>query len=152
MARGLAASFLLSVALASFPSVDEAQDRDVFREAYPQCFRLFAEGSAERAACLVALPWRRAFDYDDEALTALVQKETAPTPAGGEFRDLFPRCFTQFPDGSWDRRICLDVSARHGYARYTDAELRAAVAAQKLRYETALRDAERRRLRLEDNP
>jgi hypothetical protein len=146
------APVLVSIALASFSSVDEAQDRDVFREAYPQCFRLFAEGSVERAACLVVLPWRQAFDYDDEALTALVQKETSPSSAGGEFRDLFPRCFAQFPDASWDRRICLDVSARHGYARYTDAQLREAVAAQKHRYETALRDAERRRRRLEDNP
>src|SRR5688572_27680671 len=136
MMRGATAPLLVSLALASFPSIDEAQERDLFREAYPQCFRLFADGSAERAACLVVLPWRRAFDYGDDALTALVQQQTEPTPAGAEFRDLFPRCFAQFPDGSWDRRVCLDVSARHGYARYTDAELREAVEAQKRRYES----------------
>ena len=141
-----------TLALAFIPSIDHAGEPDVFREAYPQCFRLFADGSAERAACLVVLPWRRAFDYDDEALTALVQKETAPTPSGAELRDLFPRCFAQYPEGSWDRRVCLDVSARHGYARYTDAELREAVEAQKRRYESTLRDAEQRQRRLEENP
>ncbi len=143
--RGLASYFVVSVARALFPSADRAEERDVFREAYPQCFRLFADGSAERATCLVVLPWRRALDFNDDELTALVRSETAPTPAGEEFRDLYPRCFVLFAEGSWDRRSCLDVSARHGYARYSDSELRESVEAERLRYEAALREAEQRR-------
>jgi hypothetical protein len=142
--RGLTSSLLVSAAML-FPSTDRADDRDIFREAYPQCFRLFAEGSAEHATCLVVLPWNRAYHYSDDALTALVRRETAPTPAGEEFRDLFPRCFTLFPEGSWDRRTCLDVSARHGYARYADDELQAAVATEMGRLQALLLEAEARR-------
>ena len=143
--RGLTTYIAVSAVLALFPSADRANDRDVFREAYPQCFRLFPEGSAERATCLVVLPWNRAWHYNDDELTALVQRHTEPTPRGGEFRDLFPRCFALFAEGSWDRQVCLDVSASHGYARYTEDELKAAVHQERARRDLLLRHAEQRR-------
>src|SRR5262245_18772087 len=144
--RGLTSSLLVSAAML-FPSTDRADEREVFREAYPQCFRLFAEGSAEHAACLVVLPWNRAYHYSDDALTALVQRETPPTPGGEAFRDLFPRCFYLFAEGSWERQTCLVVSARHGHARYADDELRDAVAAEVSRLQALLLEAEASRPR-----
>jgi len=145
--RGLASYLAVSAVLAMFPADDRASDRDVFREAYPQCFRLFPEGSAERATCLVVLPWNRAWHYDDDELTALVRRHTEPTPRGGEFRDLFPRCFSLFAEGSWERQVCLDVSSGHGYARYAEEELKAAVLEELARRERLLRQAEQRRAR-----
>ena len=155
------AALVASLLLPASATAQSADDDHEFRDAYPQCFKLFPDGkSSENAACREILVRNPYTSYSDDELAKAVQEQLQPRKESEVsqqrseedsnediMKRAYPQCYSLYQAGTAERDACIEVIARSPHASWSDESVRESVKLEIARRQEEKAEAEKRRVR-----